>query len=91
MPEERNSAHHIQTSQIKAPRIVNRVRRIIRDEITCGGNLELQSVRFDMQIIRPINLCVREAERHKSIIQRSIATNIITSSITCSRKMGRLM
>ena len=54
------------------PCMINRVRRVIRDEITCGKYLDLQSIRFDVQIARPDNLCERETDRHKSVVRRSL-------------------
>ena len=52
--------------------MTNRVRRVIRDEISCGNYLEVQSVRFDVQIVRPLYLTQPQAARHLCVIQRAI-------------------
>ena len=60
-------------ARLVIPGMSNRIRRVIRDEITCGSYLEVQSLRFDIQIARPQYYSDAEASRHKTVVQRSIS------------------
>ena len=52
--------------------MVNRLRRVVRDEISCGNCLELQSIRFDMQVVRPIGYDLERTKNHKKTVQRML-------------------
>ena len=57
-------------SQTEIVPTVNRVRRVIRDQISCGNELELQSLRYDVHLISPNNFPNEEAHlRHLEIVR----------------------
>ena len=58
---------------LQAPEMANRIRRVIRDEISCGLYLEIQSIRFDIQIARPQYYAENESMRHLHVVQRAIS------------------
>ena len=60
-------------STLQVPEMANRIRRVIRDEISCGMYLEVQSIRFDIQIARPQYYTQNESVRHLHVVQRSIS------------------
>ena len=51
---------------------VNRVRRVVRDQLTCGKELEIQNIRFDVQILSPNNLSGEAHERHLDLIRHAL-------------------
>ena len=51
---------------------VNRVRRVVRDQIYCGTDLELQSIRFDVHLICPNNLSDEAYKRHLDVIRPTL-------------------
>ena len=59
-------------SRILIPTMINRIRRVVRDEIACGDLLELQSIRFDVQIVRPSYHDLKTASTHMRVVQRSL-------------------
>ena len=60
-------------SMLQVPEMANRIRRVIRDEISCGMFLEVQSIRFDVQIARPQYYSQNESVRHLHVVQRAIS------------------
>ena len=68
---------HMQTlsatrKRFELPQMLNRVRRVIRDEISCGNFMEVQSIRFDLQIVCPKHLTISGSERHLMVVQRAL-------------------
>ena len=59
-------------SRLIIPTMVNRIRRVVRDEISCGNCFEMQSIRFDVQIIRPNHFDMKTSGRHLRVVQRSL-------------------
>ena len=59
-------------SRLVLPTMINRIRRVVRDEVSCGDCLELQSIRFDVQIVRPAHFDLQTARRHLKVVQRSL-------------------
>ena len=71
-------------ARISIPTMVNRIRRVVRDEISCGEQFEMQSIRFDVQIVRPTHYDMQTSSRHLRVIQRSLE-NMLKGVYLCIR------
>ena len=58
--------------RFELPQMLNRVRRVIRDEISCGNFMEVQNIRFDLQIVCPKHYTISGSERHLAVVQRML-------------------
>ena len=71
----------ITRERLATPTVINRIRRVVREEISCGDCFELQSIRFDLHIVRPLNYTSKAANRHMAVVQRSLEYMLKGNSI----------